>query len=187
MQPPELIWIDLEMTGLDVNSDVILEIAAIITNNDLEIIAEHPSIVIHHEDSTLASMDEWCKLQHQKSGLTQAVQSSTITTEQAATMILSFIKEHIPYKKGILCGNSVWQDKLFLQKYMPAITDYLFYRIIDVSSIKELLQRTYAPEGKRLYTKQETHRAFDDIHESIAELKYYKDNFFINSNTKKAI
>jgi oligoribonuclease len=174
-----LVWIDLEMTGLDTSNDVILEIAVVITNNNLEVIAEGPSLVIHHDDAVLNNMNDWCKKQHGVSGLTKAVQESTVSLARAKDAVREFIMQHVPAQKGILCGNSVWQDALFLKHYMPEVTDYLFYRIIDVSSIKEVLQRWYPNNNKKIYIKPETHRAMEDVYASIAELKHYRMNFFV--------
>lgn len=178
-----LVWIDLEMTGLDPSCDVILEIAVVITNNNLEVIAQGPSLVIHYDDMILNNMNEWCKKQHGISGLTKAVQESTVSLDQAKNEVLNFIMRYVPAQKGILCGNSVWQDALFLRRYMPEIINFLFYRIIDVSSIKEVLHRWYPTNNKKIYIKPEMHRAMDDVYASIAELKHYRMNFFIPAIT----
>lgn len=174
-----LVWIDLEMTGLEVEHDRILEIATIITDNDCNIVATGPSLVIHQPDELLNTMNPWCIEHHGASGLTKASRESTITQKEAQEQTLAFIKEYCKPKVGILCGNSVWQDRIFLQRYMPAITDYLHYRIIDVSSLKEVVTRWCTTKSRPAGPKKEAHRALEDIKESIAELTYYKNNFFL--------
>lgn len=173
-----LVWIDLEMTGLNVAKDVILEIATIITDDELRFIEKGPSIVIHQPEERLMAMDEWCTNQHKKTGLTDAVRASIISTAQAEEETLKFIKKQCAPKTGVLCGNSVWQDRLFLKAHMPKITDYLHYRLIDVTSVKELINRWYPGNERAFFTKKDTHRAMDDIRESIAELNHYKKYFF---------
>jgi oligoribonuclease len=173
-----LVWIDLEMTGLNVETDVILEIATIITDNDLKIIAEGPRFVIHQSNEVLKTMHPWCVEQHGKSGLTEAVKKSTITEREAQEKTLEFIKEYCFPNTAPLCGNSVYQDKIFLRKYMPLIDRYVHYRIIDVTSIKECVRRWYPSNPATEFKKPETHRAMDDIKESIKELMHYRINFF---------
>jgi len=164
------------MSGLDPETCHILEIATIITDENLEIVAEGPDLVIHQPDSVLDAMDEWCTAHHGDSGLTQSVKDSTISLEDATRQTLAFIAEHCPERQSPLCGNSIGQDRRFLVKYMPTIENYLHYRSVDVSSIKELVRRWYpdvtAPD------KRETHRALDDIRESIAELRFYRETVF---------
>jgi len=179
-QSTHLVWIDLEMTGLNVQYDVILEIATIITDAQLTIIEEGPSLVIHHPKKTLDTMNEWCVTHHKISGLTDAVYTSTISTSEAEKHTLAFIQQYCAPHTAPLCGNSVWQDKIFLQKYMPHITDYLDYRIVDISSIKALLNRWYPKNPYILFTKADHHRALPDIRESIEELKHYREHFFIH-------
>lgn len=174
-----LIWIDLEMTGLVLASDVILEIAIVVTDKDLSIIAEGPSLVIHRSNEVLDSMNDWCKRQHGLSGLTQAVKESTISEEQAESMVCEFLKDYCIKGQGILCGNSVWQDKAFIQRYMPKLDSFFHYKIVDVSSIKELVIRWYPNNPYNEVKKQEIHRALPDIYESIEVLKTYKDHFFV--------
>jgi oligoribonuclease len=170
------VWIDLEMTGLDPNHDVILEIATVITTAELTNPIQGPHCVIHQPDAILNTMNPWCIEQHTASGLTDAVKGSTTTLQQAEEQTLAFIKQHCSPQSGLLAGNSVWQDKIFLQNYMSSITDYLFYRIIDVTTLKELIRAWY-PDHEE-FKKDESHRALDDIKKSIAELHYYKTTFF---------
>ena len=173
---PFLVWIDLEMTGLDPETDHIIEIASLITDAELNIIEEGPELIIHQSDEILDGMNEWCVKQHGESGLTQKVRDSKISLKQAEEMTLKFIKKHTGRTKVPLCGNSIGQDRMFLLKYMPLITNQLHYRIVDVSSIKELAHRWY-PDFEKFY-KRATHRALDDIRESVAELKYYRQALF---------
>ena len=173
-----LIWIDLEMTGLDLPRDVILEVALIITNNQLEIIAEGPSLAIHYPDEVLDEMNDWCKKQHGISGLTQAVKDSKTTLHDAQQQLVSFLKPYISQGQGVICGNSVWQDKAFIQAYMPELDALLHYKIIDVSSIKEVILRWYPKNPRVEFKKQDRHRALPDIRESIEELAYYRKHFF---------
>ncbi len=172
-----MVWIDLEMTGLDTSRHVICEIATVITDADLEIIAEGPNLVIHQDEDALAEMDEWCVEHHGKSGLTERMRNSTISMAEAEKQTLDFIKQHVKSRTAPLCGNSVWQDRRFLEKGMPLIDEYLHYRIIDVSSIKELVKRWYPP-NYRPPAKKNTHRALGDIIESIEELRYYRKVIF---------
>jgi oligoribonuclease len=176
-----LVWIDLEMTGLDPDRDTILEIATVVTNNDLEIIAEGPNIVIHHSDEVLTLMDEWNTTQHTSSGLVKAVQQSTINLEEAEQETLAFLQNYTKKRMSPLCGNSVWQDRLFIQHHMPHLDAFLHYRIIDVSSIKEVVRRWYSGNPYEKFIKPENHRAHEDILYSIAELKHYRTHFFITT------
>lgn len=174
-----LVWIDLEMTGLNPANDVILEIASIITDKDLNVIKEGPSLVIHQPDSVLDYMDHRVKELHTKSGLLELVRNSSITLKQAEDQTLSFIKTYCMPETAPLCGNSVWQDRTFLYHYMPQLLSYLHYRIIDVTSFKEIITRWYPHNRHAFFEKKDTHRALDDIKESIAELKQYRTYFFI--------
>lgn len=174
-----LVWIDLEMTGLDAKKDVILEIACIITDGELNVIAEGPSLVIHQSEDLLLSMDAWPKEHHTQSGLLERVRTSAITTQQAEEQVLTFIKEHCSLGTALLAGNSVWQDRVFLQAYMPNILQYLHYRIIDVTSIKELVARWYPNDPHIKFEKKDMHRALQDIYESIAELEHFRRYFFV--------
>lgn len=180
-----LVWIDLEMTGLNAEVDVILEIATIITDNQLNIIAEGPSLIINQRQSALDLMDEWVRNAHGKSGLTDAVTKSTTLLAVAQEETLDFIKSHCAYQEGVLAGNSVWQDRIFLRKYMPRITDYLHYRIIDVSSIKELANRWYPQSQFLKFEKPDNHRALEDVRGSIKELAHYRKYFFISDPSRR--
>ncbi|KAI8099247.1 ribonuclease H-like domain-containing protein [Halteromyces radiatus] len=171
------------MTGLDLEKDHLIEIAVLITDGDLNIVAEGPEIIIHQPLDVMEAMNPWCVEYHGKSGLTKAVLESTVTTKQAEQQVLQFIKQQLPDMKGKipLAGNSVHADKRFLEKEMPAIIDYLHYRIIDVSTIKELTKRWY-PEVANSMIKRNKHRALDDIKESIDELKYYRQHVFVQNS-----
>lgn len=173
-----LVWIDLEMTGLNVYTDKIIEIACIITDGNLNVVAEGPELVIHQEKDIMDSMDEWCTNQHGSSGLTAKVLNSTVSTKDAEDQVLEFIKRHVnEMGSGILAGNSVHMDKEFLRKEMPDLLGYLHYRLVDVSTVKALAQNWYP--NLAMMSKAESHRALDDIRESIKELKYYRDKIFV--------
>ena len=169
-----LIWIDLEMTGLDPNSDVIIEIATIVTDKHLKVVDEGPSIVVHQPDDVMSNMDEWCTNQHGKSGLTDRVHNSAISEETAENLTIAFLKQHVSARKSPMCGNSICQDRRFLARYMPQLEEFFHYRNLDVSTLKELTAR-WAPEKKMVYTKEYSHLAMDDIKDSIAELKHYRE------------
>lgn len=173
-----IVWMDLEMTGLDVQKDKILEVSCLITDKNLEIIAESPTLVIHQPEQVLSSMNEWCVKHHGDSGLIKACMNSTVSTEKAEDVLLNFLKNNIPEKSCPLAGNSIYMDRMFLMSYMPRLNDYLHYRIIDVSSIKELCRRwnprVYRNQPKKLLA----HRTLDDIKDTIEELKFYKKNLF---------
>ncbi len=177
IEESRLVWMDMEMSGLDPEVNTILEIATVITNYDLELISEGPVIAVAQPDEILDSMDEWNKEHHNKTGLTSRVRQSSYYMRDAETITLDFIKKYISPKKSPLCGNTIWQDRLFLIKHMPALEKYFHYRNIDVSSIKELYVRWYP--NLPLFEKEHTHTAIKDIHESISELKYYRSNIFI--------
>ena len=177
--PGNLVWIDLEMTGLNIANDVILEIACVITDGQFNIIAESPSIIIHQPEEKLLAMNRWCQDQHGKTGLTEAVRHSSTTQQEAEKEIFSLITKHCAIHTGVLSGNTVWQDRVFLDKYMPRISSYLHYRTVDVSTIKELVRRWYPGNSAIEYKKSDQHRALSDVYESIAELKHYKKNFFV--------
>lgn len=173
-----LVWIDLEMTGLDISRDTILEIATIITDNQLNVLAEGPSHVIHHTEETLAIMDAWNQKHHGQSGLINAVRASEMSMIAAEDAALIFIQAYCKKNTAPLCGNSVWQDRIFLRKYMPRLEEYLHYRIIDTSSIKEVVKRWYPESPHANFVKAENHRALEDIVQSIEELKHYRAYFF---------
>lgn len=175
-----LIWIDLEMTGLDTDNDRIIEIAILITDKDLHIIAEAPVIAIHQSDACLAAMDKWCQKQHGKSGLIERVQSSQYTEADAEAIMLDFLKQHIPAKKSPMCGNSICQDRRFLHRSMPKLEEYFHYRNLDVSTLKELAMR-WAPRVVDGFTKKNQHLALADIYESIHELRHYREHLFKES------
>lgn len=175
--PTNLVWIDLEMTGLNADTDRIIEIATIVTDSNLNTVAEGPVLAIHQSDVLLDGMDEWNTKQHNGSGLVQRVKDSQISEVDAERQTLEFIKQHVPAGKAPLCGNSVWQDRRFLTRYMPELEKYFHYRMIDVSTIKELALR-WVPEIYNGFKKESRHLALDDIRESINELKYYREKFF---------
>ncbi len=170
-----LVWIDLEMSGLDWHNDVILEAAVVITDANLNIIAQGPNLIVHQPDQILDNMNPWCMEVHGKSGLIEASKKSTITPEQAEDEILNFLQLHIAKNNSPLCGNTVWFDKLFLQKDMPRIVEFLHYRIVDVTAFKIMISQWAGKDI--LFKKNNCHRALDDIMESIAELKFYREHF----------
>ena len=171
-----LVWMDLEMTGLDPETDSIIEIATIITDGNLNIIAEGPDIVIHQPDAALDDMDEWCTTHHGNSGLTARVRASKITLAEAEQQTLDFIRRYVPEHNSPLCGNSIHQDRRFLLPYMPALEAWVHYRNIDVSTIKELARRWYPDIEAPV--KEAEHLALADIRESIAELAFYRKKLF---------
>ena len=174
--PNNLIWIDLEMTGLEPERDVIIEMATIVTDSQLNVLAEGPVIAVHQSDEVLARMDEWNTRQHGGSGLTQRVRESRISTAEAERLTLEFLGQWVPKGKSPICGNSIGQDRRFLYKYMPALEAYFHYRYLDVSTLK-ILAGMWAPEVKDSFQKTATHQALDDIRESIAELRHYREHF----------
>ena len=169
------VWMDLEMTGLDPEKDRIIEMATIITDGDLRVIAEGPVIVIHQSNELLDGMDEWNTRTHNKTGLVTKVKTSRVTERQAEIETLDFIQRHTLKNRAPLCGNSICQDRRFLYKYMPELSNWLHYRNIDVSSFKEVA-RQWSPSILGGFDKRATHQALDDIKESIEELRYYRDN-----------
>jgi oligoribonuclease len=174
-----LVWMDLEMTGLDHTRDVIVEIATLITDDDLSVVATGPDLVVHQPDDVLAAMDPFVMEMHTKSGLLPAIRASTISLEEAGARTLEFIVEHVPEPRSVpLCGNSIGTDRRFLAAYLPAIEQYLHYRSIDVSSVKELVKRWYPDVDSNRPFKQGAHRALDDILESVRELQYYREQVF---------
>ncbi|MDA8278107.1 MAG: oligoribonuclease [Actinomycetota bacterium] len=173
-----LVWMDLEMTGLDINRHVIVEMATVITDDDLENIITGPDLVIHASDEELSQMDSYVEKMHSNSGLLDAIRTSTISIDQAVEASLAFIKEHVKSPRSVpLCGNSIGTDRRFLDKYAPSIEEFLHYRSIDVSTLKELARRWNKQVLESAPKKAVGHRALDDILESVAELKHYRDNF----------
>lgn len=170
-----LIWLDLEMTGLDTDNDLIIEIATIVTDSQLNVLAEGPVFAIHQSDEVLAGMDEWNTNQHGKSGLTQRVRDSQLSEAEAEAQTLAFLKQWVPERASPMCGNSICQDRRFLHRCMPQLEAFFHYRNLDVSSLKELAQR-WAPDVAKGFKKSEAHLAMDDIRESIAELRYYREH-----------
>ncbi|MEQ8439075.1 MAG: oligoribonuclease [Ilumatobacter fluminis] len=174
-----LVWMDLEMTGLDHTSDVIVEIATLVTDDELQIVAEGPDLVVHQPDDVLARMDPFVVDMHTRSGLLDQIKASTITLEEAGAETLAFIREHAPVERTVpLCGNSIGTDRRFLAAYLPEIEEYLHYRSVDVSSVKELVRRWYPDVLGARGWKQGAHRALDDIRESVSELQIYRDLVF---------
>lgn len=171
-----LIWIDLEMTGLNPNRDRIIELAVLVTDNQLNIIAEGPTLVIHQDDILLNGMDEWNTKHHAESGLVERVRQSVVTESQAENDVIDFLSAYLKPGESPLCGNSIYQDRIFLARYMPKLEKFCHYRNLDVSTVKELARR-WKPE--LAFKKQSTHRALDDIKESIDELKFYRQHFFV--------
>ncbi|RKP39609.1 REX2, RNA exonuclease 2 [Dimargaris cristalligena] len=176
---PHILWIDCEMTGLDSKKDKIIEVAAIVTDEDLNILEEGPSLVINQPKALLDSMDNWCTEQHGKTGLTRSVLESQVTTAQAERALLKFTKRHFRTPRvALLGGNSVHADRLFLAQEMPKLIGHLHYRLVDVSSVAELCRRWYPDESQAMPKKKATHRALDDIKESIEQLRYLRQNYF---------
>lgn len=172
-----LIWIDLEMTGLDPQHNVILEIATLVTDPQLEVLAEGPVLAIHHPDAVLDAMDDWNREHHGASGLIERVRHSPHTVADAEAATLAFMRQYCPPGSSPLCGNSVHHDRQFLSRYMPELVAFLHYRIIDVSTVKELVRRWY-PTHLQAPEKKHAHLALDDIRESIDELRFYRRHVF---------
>ena len=171
-----LIWIDLEMTGLDPEKERIIEIATIVTDGDLNTLAEGPVIAVHQSDELLNVMDEWCTKTHSENGLTERVRASTVSEREAELQTIEFLKEYVGAGVSPICGNTIGQDRRFLVKYMPELEAYFHYRNLDVSTLKELAMR-WNPKILKGFEKKNTHLAMDDIRESIAELKHFRKNF----------
>jgi oligoribonuclease len=178
--PDVLVWLDMEMTGLDPERERIIEVATILTDGQLNEIAIGPELVIHQPEEVLAAMDDWNKSHHGASGLIERVRGSTITDAQAEEQTIAFINEHVSAKeRPVLAGNSIHQDRRFIRRYMPALEKRLHYRMVDVSTIKELARRWFPAAIAKAKAKKETHRALDDIRESIDELRFYKQHLFV--------
>ena len=171
-----LIWIDLEMTGLNPDGDRIIEMAMVVTNSQLEQVAESPSWVVHQSDATLAGMDSWNQGTHGRSGLIDRVKASTMDEATVEAAALAFLREHVPAKGSPMCGNSICQDRRFLARWMPALEDHFHYRNLDVSSIKELCRR-WQPEVAKAFAKEAKHTALADVYEAIDELGHYRRHF----------
>jgi oligoribonuclease len=178
MDADRLVWVDLEMTGLDAGRHTIVEIASIVTDGELNIVAEGPNLVIHQPEEALARMDDFVTNLHTKSGLLDKIRASTVTLADAEAQTLAFVKAHCVEKRSPLCGNSIHMDRSFLVRYMPSFDAYLHYRNVDVSTLKELVRRWYG-EKVPPYAKGDKHRALDDIRESIGELRYYRERVFV--------
>ncbi|WP_269913740.1 oligoribonuclease [Acinetobacter sp. HY1485] len=176
-----LIWIDLEMTGLDTDNDRIIEIATIVTDDNLNILAEGPVLAIHQSNQILNGMDEWNTRQHGQSGLVERVRRSQLTVRDAEEKTLEFLKKWVDPKSSPMCGNSICQDRRFMHREMPELEQFFHYRNLDVSSVKELAKR-WRPEIMSGLKKGASHLAMDDIRDSIRELKYYREYFFITNN-----
>ncbi|REG81620.1 oligoribonuclease [Marinomonas pollencensis] len=172
-----LVWIDLEMTGLDPEKETIIEIATVVTDKDLNVLAKGPNLVIHQDKAVMDAMDEWCTQHHGESGLTARVLSSDISMAQAEAETIAFLEQYLPAGASPICGNSVGQDRRFLYRYMPKLEAFFHYRYIDVSTIKELARR-WKPEALEGFTKKGAHLALDDIMESIGELQHYRSTMF---------
>ena len=169
-----LIWIDLEMTGLDPETHKIIEIATIVTDAQLNVLAEGPVLAIHQPESELAKMDEWCTTTHTNSGLVERIRQSSISEEDAVRETVAFLEQWVPKGASPICGNSIGQDRRFLYKHMPELEQYFHYRYLDVSTLKELTRR-WQPEVLEGFSKKGSHLALDDIRDSIAELRYYRE------------
>lgn len=172
-----MVWVDLEMTGLDPQAAVIVEIATIVTESDLTVVAEGPCLVIHQPEEALAQMNDYVRELHTRSGLLEHIKASAVTLADATSQTLAFLTKHCAKGTAPLCGNSVWKDRAFLERYMPSIIELLHYRIVDVSTLKELAKRWYPP-ALHAPKKKELHRALDDVRESIEELKWYRAKLF---------
>jgi oligoribonuclease len=173
-----LVWVDMEMSGLQPETDRILEIAMIVTDGDLNIVAEGPVLVVHQEDAVLDRMDAWNKGTHGKSGLIDKVKASTLSEAEVEAECLAFLKQHVKSSISPMCGNTIHQDRRFMNRYMPKLEAYFHYRNIDVSTIKELCKR-WQPEIAKGFSKQQAHTALADIIESVEELRYYREKLFI--------
>lgn len=172
-----LIWIDLEMTGLDPDQNKIIEIATVITDKDLTVLAEGPVLAIHQSDAVLAAMDEWNTRQHANSGLTERVRASTVTEKEGERSTLEFIRQYVDQGASPICGNSICQDRRFLIRHMPELAAFFHYRNLDVSTLK-ILAKLWLPEVGNRFEKKSVHLALADIHDSIRELRFYREHLF---------
>ncbi|AZG34916.1 MAG: oligoribonuclease [Shewanella psychromarinicola] len=172
-----LIWVDLEMTGLEPAVDRVIEIATLVTDQDLNIIAQGPVLAIYQTDAALAGMDDWNQKHHGQSGLIDRVRASKCSEQDAITQTIDFLSQYVPKGASPMCGNSIGQDRRFMNKYMSELEEYFHYRNIDVSTIKELVRR-WSPETMNGFSKKNTHQALEDIKESIAEMQFYRTEVF---------
>ena len=174
-----LVWLDLEMTGLEPDRHVIVEIATLVTDDELDIVAEGPDLVIAQPPEAMEAMDDFVRRMHTSSGLLPLIAASTVTLEDAGAATMAFVREHVPEPRTVpLCGNSIGTDRRFLARYLPELEEYLHYRSVDVSTVKELARRWYPEALKGRPDKDGRHRALDDIRESVEELRYYRDHVF---------
>jgi oligoribonuclease len=171
-----LVWLDMEMTGLDPEKERIIEVAVVVTEPDLTIVAEGPVLVVHQPDSLLDAMDSWNKSTHGKSGLIDKVKASSTSETEAEDILITFLSQHVPAGKSPLCGNTISQDRRFMFRYMPRLEQFFHYRNLDVSTLKELARR-WRPDLYKGFEKKSRHEALADIHDSIEELKYYREHF----------
>lgn len=171
-----LVWLDMEMTGLDPDRDRIIEVAIVVTDSQLNAVSQAPVLVIHQPDAILDAMDDWNRSTHARSGLVEKVKASTLSERAAEDQLLAFLAQHVPTRTSPMCGNSICQDRRFLARYMPRLEAYFHYRNLDVSTLKELAKR-WRPEIAKGLVKQGKHEALADIQESIDELRYYRENF----------
>jgi oligoribonuclease len=178
MSPDNLIWIDLEMTGLDPQTDCIIEIATIVTDSQLNLLVEGPVLAVHQSDAILAAMDDWNRKQHGQSGLVDRVRASGLNERQAERQTLEFLRQHVPPGQSPMCGNSICQDRRFLARCMPELEAYFHYRNLDVSTVKELGRRWF-PNRIKGFNKSSTHLALQDIRDSIDELRFYRERLFV--------
>lgn len=172
-----LVWVDMEMSGLNPDSDRVLEVAVVVTDAQLELIAEGPVLAVRQDERVLAAMDEWNTATHARSGLTERVRASTLDEAAAEAAVLDFLRRYVPEGKSPMCGNSICQDRRFMARWMPRLEAYFHYRNLDVSTLKELARR-WKPEAYRAFEKKSRHEALADIYESIAELKHYRAQLF---------
>lgn len=183
--PNNLVWIDLEMTGLDPDNDLILEIATVVTDNQLKVIADGPVIAVHQSDQVLESMGPWCANQHRATGLTQRSRESKYSEAEAERETLEFLREYVPEGKSPMCGNSIGQDRRFLYRYMPELEQFFHYRNFDVSVLKIMAKRWY-PQIAKQYVKKPRHQALSDVYDSIEEMKFYREHLLIKQDIAAA-
>ena len=173
--PTHLVWLDMEMTGLDPDNDRVIELACVVTDANLEVIAEGPVLVVHQSDEVLGGMDSWNTATHGKSGLTERVRASTLDENEAAAQMIAFLSQYVPERTSPICGNSICQDRRFLHRQMPALERHFHYRNLDVSTLKELARR-WAPQVLDAVSKEAAHTALSDVRDSISELRHYRQH-----------